>query len=161
MEHLEPLSLNPKAPDWRPSFVLRPPPKPFQSKSITVKKPFDLIECMECLYSECMKRFSTFTCRKVSIQLNYHPNHLKKPDEAFLATYHPTIRIIIRENQYIDFYCVDELIWPYCNVGFRAPMGANLFNWSVKDLNEVANGMDRLIKRCYPDIFPTSLYSYE
>lgn len=155
---MEPEFLNPQAPSWRPSIVLRPPPKPFQLPPILVEKPFDLIEFMERLYRECERRFISFGLSKELIRLRYHPNYLKKADEAFLATSHITIRIRIRENEFIDFFCVDQLIWPNCNVGFRAPLGANLFNWSVKDIHEIVNGMDRLIKRCYPDIFPPSLY---
>ncbi len=154
---MDPLSLNPEAPAWRPSFVLRPPSKPFHMVPM-VEKPFDQIEFMERLYRGCERRFSSFTLQKVFIYLKSHPDYSKRADKAFLATPHPTIRITIRENEYFDFYCVDELIWPDCHVGFRSPLGANLFHWSVKDLEEVLNGMDRLIKRSYPDIFPPSLY---
>lgn len=149
--------MNPNAPSWRPSIVLRPPPKPkpFQIASISVDKPFNLIEFMERLYQECMMRFSTLSCSKVFIHLNYHPDYLKKADEAFLVTSHPAIRITIQENEYIDFFYRDQRIWPLCNVGFRAPLGANLYYWSVKDLYKVLDGIDRLINRCYPDIFPS------
>ncbi len=159
--NMDPEYLNPKATPWRPSFVLRPPSKPLQIVSIPKEKPFHLIEFMEHLYGECERRFVSFTLKKVYIRLNYHPNFSKRADEAFLTTSHPAIRITIRENEYFDFYCVDELIWPDCHVGFRSPLGSNLFHWSVKDIYEVLNGMDRLIKRSYPDIFHLSLYSNE
>lgn len=155
---MEPDFLNPQAPSWKPKIVLRPPPKPFQMKPMMVEEPFNIIKFMEHLYRECERRFVSFTCKKIWIYLDYHPNFSKKANEDFLAIPHPSIRITIQENQYIDFFHVDELIWPRCNVGFRAPLGANLFNWSVKDIYEVVNGMDRLIKRCYPDRFPPSLY---
>lgn len=155
---MEPITLDPKAPDWRPSIVLRPPPKPFKMGPMIMEEQFNLIKFMERLYRECEKHFILLICKKIWIYLDYHPNYSKRANEEFLAIPHPAIRITINKNEYIDFFYVDQFIWPRCHVGLRAPLGANLFNWSVKDIYEVVNGIDNLINRCYPEIFAPSFY---
>ncbi len=152
------MDLDPQAKPWVPSFVLRAPkaPTPRTVQAPKVPKPITPMDRLQQILTSCQSYSLLFppgtTFDKVMISLTYHPDYSKRADEAFLRTQHPAIRVQFNDREYIDFVYVEGSVWAKCEVGFRSPLGANLFHWDIHQVQDVSDGIIRLVRSCYPDV---------
>jgi hypothetical protein len=158
--------LDPQAKPWIPSFVLRAPKAPMPRtvqeqkaptpRTVQAPKPITTMDRLQQILTSCQSYSILFppgtTFDKIMRYLTYHPDYSKRADEAFLRTQHPAIRVCFNDPEYIDFVYVEGSVWAQCEVGFRAPMGANLFHWDIHQPQDVSDGIIRLVRNCYPDI---------
>ena len=129
--------LNTKAPAYVPrNVVLKPPVKPVKTQ--VQKQVLDWCHVMNMIFESCKKMYS---CKKRFIHIQRNPIN-----QMILEEPQPSIHIQINsENQY-DFYYLEGNIHVYCQVELgRAPLGANLFHWSIEDPKEIMEGIQRVI----------------
>ena len=132
--------LNTQAVSYVPRrVILKPPSKPLKIQ--VQKQQIDWCDVMNTLFESCKTIYPKYVCKKRFTHIKIHPINQMSLHEP-----QPSIHIEIDSKNQYDFYYLEGNIHLYCQVELgRAPLGANLFNWSIENPMEILGGIQRVI----------------
>ncbi len=109
-------------------------------------------EVMNDIITFCRRRYTLAVCKKTRWMVTYHPNLILYQNKK-IDTECPAIWLSMNQKNNYCFYYLEGRIWVECHVELgRAPLGANYFNWSIENLAEITEGIERLISFASPVI---------